>query len=73
MLRKHIYQFFKVNWYKLQMGYKIWQVYEIEQINFVASKTLGVMFEMLFRSSKTGVMFEAWLLTEVIQGMKYNF
>lgn len=55
------------------MGYKIWQVYEIEQINFVASKTLGVMFEMLFHSSKTGVMFEAWLLTEVIQGMKYNF
>lgn len=28
------------------MGYEIWQAYEIGQINFIASKKLGVMFEM---------------------------
>lgn len=31
------------------MGYKIWQAYEIMQINFVAPKRLEVMFEMFSR------------------------
>lgn len=30
----------------LQMGYKMWQAYEIWKINFVTSKKLWVMFEM---------------------------